>query len=580
MFDVQEVRAIYRFQLKEIQMDYLNKRLALTGVLLMALPIFGATSANAATPVNLSHQQLTALQSFAGTGMYEISRAVSRSETTHIRIQQTYKGYDVWGADAVIHLPKSGKTLRGMKLDTVIGRQHDNTTMNGTFYAGLDKDLAQTRESLLNDVQADKALSTVVTSYQQKAGRNLTISAQEAKRIVYIDKNDKAHWAYHVSFDASAAKAGELPAKPNYLIDAESFDVYAEWNNMQTADPVVDGGGFGGNKKMGEISYDGTTGDLHYAKLSVSRNSKTKICSMDNTDVQVMNAPASKKPSKIMTFKCASQDKTHSNLYWDGDQDAVNGGYSPVNDALFGGIVIKGMYKDWYDLSVLNKNGKPMKLVMVVHEKIDNAYWDGSKMTFGDGVSMFYPLTSLGVAAHEISHGFTEQHSNLIYYGQSGGMNEAFSDMAAQAAEFYAYNGKNSWQIGPEIFKAPDKALRYMDQPSKDCEGAKPGQWCSIDSADQYYNGLDVHYSSGVFNRAFYLMGTADGWSARKAFDVMVNANQNYWTKDSTFEKGACGVISAAKDLGYDVAVVENAFKAVKVDISDCDGSTGGGFSV
>ena len=53
---------------------------------------------------------------------------------------------------------------------------------------------------------------------------------------------------------------------------------------------------------------------------------------------------------------------------------------------------------------------------------------------------------------------------------QSGGMNEAFSDMAAQAAEVYAYGvGKNSWQIGPEIFKEKNKALRYMDMPSKDC---------------------------------------------------------------------------------------------------------------
>ncbi len=557
-------------------MDYLNKRLALTGVLLMALPIFGATAANAATPVNLNHQQLSALQSFVGTGMVETSRAVSRSETTHIRVQQTYKGFDVWGADAVIHLPKSGKALRGIKLEAVLGRQHDNSTMNGTFFAGLDTDLAQTRESNLNAIQADKALSTAITNYQHKAGGNSIITEQQSTRIVYIDKNNKAHWAYHVSFDASAVKANALPAKPNYILDAERLEVYTEWNNLQTADPIVDGGGFGGNKKMGEISYDGTTGDLHYAKLAVSRNATTKICSMNNDDVQVMNAAAPKKPSKIMTFKCATQDKTHNSLYWDGDQDAVNGGYSPVNDALFGGIVIKGMYKDWYNLSVLNKGGKPMKLVMVVHARMDNAYWDGTKMTFGDGISMFYPLTSLGVAAHEISHGFTEQHSNLVYSGQSGGMNEAFSDMAAQAAEFYAYDGKNSWQIGPEIFKEPDKALRYMDQPSKDCDGGKAGEWCSIDSADQYYNGLDVHYSSGVFNRAFYLMGTADGWTARKAFDVMVNANQNYWTKNSTFENGACGVISAAKDLGYDTAVVENAFKTVKVDISDCDGSTGG----
>jgi pseudolysin len=242
-----------------------------------------------------------------------------------------------------------------------------------------------------------------------------------------------------------------------------------------------------------------------------------------------------------------------------------------MNDALFGGEVIKNMYFKWYGVPVLTKGGKPMQLKMVVHARMDNAYWDGSKMTFGDGISTFYPLTSLGVAAHEISHGFTEQHSGLAYYAESGGMNEAYSDMAAQAAEFYAYNGKNSWQIGPEIFKQADRALRYLDQPSKDCNGKKPGNWCSIDDASQYYSGLDVHFSSGVFNRAFYLMGTAEGWDAKRAFDVMVLANQNYWTKTSTFQQGACGVINAAKDLEYDVAVVKAAFEGVKVDTSSCE---------
>ncbi len=274
-----------------------------------------------------------------------------------------------------------------------------------------------------------------------------------------------------------------------------------------------------------------------------------------------------------MSFPCSAVDPEHNNVYWNADFDAVNDGYSPGNDALFGGQVIKHMYQDWYGMPVLtNSDGTPMMLGMVVHiRNYDNAYWDGQQMTFGDGYSMFYPLTSLGVAAHEISHGFTEQHSNLTYWSQSGGMNEAFSDMAAQAAEVYAYGtGKNSWQIGPEIFKAQDEALRYMDVPSKDCGGKNPGSWCSIDDASEYYDGLDVHFSSGVYNRFFYTLGTTRGWDARKAFDVMVQANSNYWTSNATFSTAACGVIDAAKDLGYSVDDVKAAFDVVKVDYSAC----------
>ncbi len=82
----------------------------------------------------------------------------------------------------------------------------------------------------------------------------------------------------------------------------------------------------------------------------------------------------------------------------------------------------------------------------------ENAFWDGRQMTFGDGKNYFYPLVSLDVVSHEVSHGFTEQNSGLIYANQSGGINESFSDIAGEAAEFYN-SGKNDWLVGETIFK-------------------------------------------------------------------------------------------------------------------------------
>ena len=123
-------------------------------------------------------------------------------------------------------------------------------------------------------------------------------------------------------------------------------------------------------------------------------------------------------------------------------------------------------------------------------------------MYFGDGASTFYPLVSLDVASHEISHGFTEQHSALVYSGMSGGMNEAFSDMAGEAAEYYN-KGTNDFLVGAEIFKS-GTALRYMNNP--------PLDGSSIDNTST----LDVHYTSGVYNKAFYLLATTAGWNTRK----------------------------------------------------------------
>jgi pseudolysin len=318
------------------------------------------------------------------------------------------------------------------------------------------------------------------------------------------------------------------------------------------------GSGYGGNEKMGKLTYGG-----NLPLLNIERDQTRWLCYLKNTEVTVKDAYS----KEIVLFGCKKRSK--KNIYWDDSFDAVNGGYSPSNDALFAGHVIKGMYQDWYQIPALkDANGNPMMLNMLVHLKDDNAYWDGQVMIFGDGISMFYPLTSLGVGAHEVSHGFTQQHSNLNYYYQSGGLNESFSDMAAQAAEFYA-TGKNSWQIGPEIMKG-DGALRYMDTPSKDCGGREPGDWCSIDNMSQYWQGLDVHYSSGIFNRVFYLMGTANGWDTKKAFDVMVQANRFYWTSDTDFAHAACGVMSAAQDLQYDLDAVSSALLTVGLDPSQC----------
>lgn len=521
-------------------------------------------SASAATPVDLSHQPNTILAPYfarsANTQMVETNREVDANQTLHVRIQQLYLGHKVFGADAVIHNRNVGATQPS--LAALSNKAQQQVDMNGIIYQDLANDLQGQQPAQFGEQQAQKAILAAIDQYEHKVGSRLTtVSDQQAELIVFVDATNKAHWAYRVTFASTPLRAHGLPIKPVYILDANSFKVYLEWNAIKTE--ARDGGGFGGNQKMGKLVYDGLPD--HLAKLTILFQPKKHLCLARNSDVTVSD----ERNNKVVSFKCNQPDPDHNNVMWDGSFDQVNGGYSPTNDALFGGQVIKRMYQDWYGVPVLTKHGKPMMLNMVVHSDMENAYWDGEKMVFGDGYSTFYPLTSLGVAAHEISHGFTEQHSNLEYSEQSGGMNEAFSDMAAQAAEFYAY-GKNSWQIGPEIFKAENEALRYMDKPSKDCRGDTPGNDCSIDDASQYTSDLNVHYSSGVYNRFFYLLGTSEGWDPHSAFDVMVQANRYYWTSNVTFDKGACGVLKAAEDLKKDTTAIRAAFDQVKVNYSDC----------
>jgi hypothetical protein len=122
--------------------------------------------------------------------------------------------------------------------------------------------------------------------------------------------------------------------------------------------------------------------------------------------------------------------------------------------------------------------------------------------------------------------------------------------------------GTNDFLVGADIFKATG-ALRYMANPPQDGR--------SIGHASNYTAGMDVHYSSGVYNKAFYTLATTAGWNTQKAFQVFARANDLYWTASTDFNQGACGVQTAATDLGYTVANVTAAFTAVGVS---CGGTT------
>jgi pseudolysin len=553
---------------------------------LVALPAAFISVAHAAVPVDLSKQNLAGFKAlFANnqTRLEETSRLVDTNHTLHVRVQQTYMGYPVYAADGVVHIPNGANTSTASS--SLVAAIKPNTFMNGQVFAGLQADLANTPAYVFTKEQAEKAIVAAIEAYQVQTGSKVQARLPSAELFVYVDDKNKAHWAYRVTFAAPAVNAHSIPKQPVFLLDALNMTTYQSWDDIKTIVPnylsSAIAGGFGGNKKMGKHVYDGEQG--HFPVLQVMRDNAKKQCYLQNKMVKVKNCTSSDDwygCDKSVDFKvlCNKKDSAHGNVYWNGDIDAVNGGYSPANDALFNGQEIHDMYQSWYNVPALvDAKGNPLQLTMVVHLDMDNAYWSDAEksMNFGDGVSTFYPLTSLGVTAHEISHGFTSQYSKLEYRGESGGMNEAFSDMAAQAAEFYAYHDqegwKNNWQIGPEIFK-DDEALRYMDMPSKDCgKGRKPGRRCSIDSADQMTDSIDVHYSSGVYNRAYYLIATAPGYDAKKAFDVMVKANMHYWTKNATFASGACGVLQAATDLGYPTQPIYDAFATVKVDTTQCE---------
>lgn len=475
-----------------------------------------------------------------------VNQHTDKKNVTHRRMQQKYAGFPVFGGYAIIHSPDTAKTFS----------QRSRASMSGVIYAKLDVDLGKPPRLFVE--KASKALQLFKARYS-----NQLILEEQVVPMVYIDAEHRALWAYKVSVLVQPAK--NIPERPTAIIDAQTFKAFEQWNDVKTSRSIVKGHGYGGNARAGMHQYGV---DLPFLKMT--RDSETGMCYMKNKDVRVMDMNGGYvMPKSPMAIRCESDFSSDEDSWWTGyygdGYDQRNGAYSPTNDALYIGSVIKDMYKSWYDMDALTHQDKSMPLVMRVHygEGYENAFWDGKQMTFGDGDTMMYPLVSLGVGAHEISHGFTEQHSGLNYFGQSGGMNESFSDMAAQAVEFYKEN-KNSWDIGHDIMKESSgyNVLRYMDKPSRDGR--------SIDSANQYHKGMNVHYSSGVYNRLFYLLANQPGWDVRQAFHVMLKANVDYWTPYSNFEEGACGVLDAARDLDLSLDPVKLSLDGVAIDYRRC----------
>lgn len=518
-----------------------------------------ASNANAAITIDLAKQPSTELHKLLATSrqvapgngnqMKRLSERVDFNQTQHTRMQQYFNGVPVWGADVVAHQKSAKKRL-------VSGESA--LSMNGVIYRDLAKDLADTVTVAKSKAQQQKAIKLAIDHFADSQQAAFTAKEPTATIKVYVDQANKAHWIYEVRY--STSRIHGMPAKPVYLIDAVTLDIYKQWNDIKTKRTIVSGGGVGGNPNTGKFSYDGLQG--HKPELAIERDAKNKRCYLRNNTVIVKNVLDN---NRVPSFPCKETDSKHNNVYWNTTDDARNGGYSPNNDGLFSDMITRRMYKEWFGLDMLVKNGKPMKVTFYVHdpELKQNAYYDNGMMAFGEGDAESYPLAAPSVVAHEMTHGFTEQRSGLIYSGQSGGLNEAFSDMADKSVEYFEY-GKNNWGIDTELLKPGGRMLRWMDEPTKDCNGGEPGNWCSISHMKDYFQGLDVHFSSGIFNKAFYLIATK--WNTKKAFEVMTQANVNYWTSNTSFEDAACGVIKATQDYKYDTKVVHDAFAVVGID--------------
>ncbi|NUV96973.1 M4 family metallopeptidase [Streptomyces sp. KAI 90] len=267
-------------------------------------------------------------------------------------------------------------------------------------------------------------------------------------------------------------------------------------------------------------------------------------------------------------------------------------------DAHYGAALTWDYYKNVQGRSGIRGDGVGAYSRVHYGNNYVNAFWSDSCfcMTYGDGSGNANPLTSIDVAAHEMTHGVTSHTAGLVYSGESGGLNEATSDIFGAAVEFHANNASDvgDYLIGEEIdINGDGTPLRYMDKPSKD--GA---------SKDYWYSGIgnvDVHYSSGPANHFFYLLSegsgtktingvtydspTSDGLPVtgigrEKAAKIWFRALTTKFTSTTNYAGARTGTLAAAGELygtdSTEYKAVQDAWAGINVGARPGGGGGGG----
>lgn len=254
-----------------------------------------------------------------------------------------------------------------------------------------------------------------------------------------------------------------------------------------------------------------------------------------------------------------------------------------------------------YFKNVHNRNSYDNKgslLVSYVHygNAINNAYWSGTYMLYGDGSnnsSGFKPLTAFDVTAHELGHGVCSTTANLTYSRESGALNEGFSDIWGAVVEHEYAPEKQAYLIGEEITNYAPQYLRSMSNPKSagqpdtyrgtNWRAATVAEGCATPNSNTNDN-CGVHYNSGVLNHWFYILaegktGTNDignsytvtGIGMTKAAKISYRVETTYLTPTSDYLNTRNSTILAAIDLygenSLEAIAIQDAFYAVGVGV-------------
>ena len=487
------------------------------------------------------------------------SVTIDKSGAEHVHFDRTYRGLPVIGGDLVVH------------------------SRSGAF-KGTDLTIAR---PISVGTTPKLSASTAIDIAGTKFGTGFD-ALPTAKLAVYTRRATQA-LAYDVLY--SGNRKDGTPTRMHYVVDAISGAILSSWDSIATG--TLPGGGTSPGTGQPPTGTNVTPKiGLGHSLFAGDVTLNTQL----NNTTHLFELKDSTRGNTYIT-DIANQFRGNGSLVVDGDNTFGNGKtsdrVSAAVDAAYGFAKTWDFYKTNFNRLGIAGDGKGAFGAVHYLTNYSNAFWNNDCfcMAFGDGDGVHTkPMVALDVMGHEMTHGVTYATAGLEYVNESGGLNEATSDIMGTMVEFYANNAKQppNYLIGENLFTSDPSnppALRSMFLPSIDgvsdsCfpDGSDPEYLEFFTGTGFYLNaGKDPHYTSGVANHFFYLLAEGAvvpaGWGAGTKWnivpaDLVCNGNtalvaigraaaQKIWyqaltahfTSKETYADARVGTLAAAADL-------------------------------
>jgi len=411
---------------------------------------------------------------------------------THVKLQQYYNDLRVIGSQIIVHFDQ----------------QEAISSINGRYIP--TPNLSTT--PAVNEEES-KTIASKYCNGKQAAAVEL---------VIYINDNQPT-LAYEVQVPT------KMTPKQRVIVDAQNGNVLYKDTGIRYDGPDAGSGtGLKGANRALNIY-------LSAAKYYLIDATKPMYVSpIDNLNGVIATYDAKNGENNIYLVFDPNSDKNFN------DNDtllaAVDAHYYTEN--------VYEYYKNKFNRNSWDNNGGSLKNVIHYSTNFNNAFWNGEFMIFGDGDGVQFSnlAGAYDVVVHEITHGVTSSTANLEYQGQSGALNESYSDVFAAMAD------NDDWQIGEDIYtpSISGDALRDMSDPHQGGQPADMNEYLYLPYTEDNDNG-GVHINSGIPNKACYLVANQIG--REKTEQIYYRTLTYYLTPKSQFIDARNATMQSAADL-------------------------------